>query len=140
MPIGNTHEWGQVFPVPGRRYFSVQEMHSALKALCLQPITSSNVSGSARNFRIPGARGTVGFISPLGENFCGNCNRLRLTADGRLRSCLVAPKEVSLRAALQKGEPLEKYFYQAIAGKPLQHDLLLSAPVAPQRGMSQIGG
>jgi GTP 3',8-cyclase len=140
MPIGNTHSWGQGFPVLGTRYFSVHEMHSALEALKLQPITPSTVNGTVRSFRIPGALGTVGFISPLGEHFCENCNRLRLTADGHLRSCLVAPKEVSLCEALQKGEPLEDYFYQAIAAKPLRHNLLVSTPVGSQRGMSQIGG
>ena len=140
MPIGNTQEWGQGFPAPDTRYFSLREMHSALEALELQPVAAPTANETARTFRIPGALGTVGFISPLGEHFCENCNRLRLTADGRLRSCLVVPAEVSLREALQRGEPLEKFFQQAVLNKPMQHDLIIAEPAGAQRGMSQIGG
>jgi cyclic pyranopterin phosphate synthase len=140
MPIGNTQEWGYGFPAPDTRYFSVQEMRSSLGAFNLEPIPAATPSGTARTYRIPGAPGTVGFISPLGEHFCENCNRLRLTADGRLRSCLVIPTEISLREAMLAGEPLEKYFFQAISSKPTQHNLLISAPAGSRRGMSQIGG
>jgi cyclic pyranopterin phosphate synthase len=140
MPIGNTQDWGYGFPAPDTRYFSVKEMRSSLGAFNLQPVPAATPSDTARTFWIPGALGSVGFISPLGEHFCENCNRLRLTADGRLRSCLVIPTEVSLRDALQKGESLEKYFFQAISNKPMQHNLLISAPASSQRGMSQIGG
>jgi len=140
MPIGNTQEWGQGFPAPDTRYFSLREMHSALEALELQPVAAPTANETARTFRIPGALGTVGFISPLGEHFCENCNRLRLTADGRLRSCLVVPAEVSLREALQRGESLEKFFHQAVLNKPMQHDLIIAEPAGAQRGMSQIGG
>ena len=140
MPIGNTQEWGYGFPAPDTRYFSVQEMRSSLGAFNLEPIPLANPNETARTFRIPGAPGTVGFISPLGEHFCENCNRLRLTADGRLRSCLVIPTEVSLHDAMLTGEPLEEYFLQAILKKPMQHNLLISTPAGSQRGMSQIGG
>jgi cyclic pyranopterin phosphate synthase len=91
-------------------------------------------------FYIPGALGTIGFISPLGEHFCQNCNRLRLTSDGKLRSCLVIPNEVSLRDALRNGEPLEEFFQRAIANKPEHHDMLVATLAGSQRGMSQIGG
>jgi cyclic pyranopterin phosphate synthase len=84
--------------------------------------------------------GTVGFISPLGEHFCGQCNRLRLTSDGRLRSCLVLPAEVSLREAVRSGKSLEEFFQQAIAHKPEYHDMLAAVPADSQRGMSQLGG
>ena len=140
MPIGNTQEWGYGFPAPDTRYFSVQEMRSSLEEFNMVPIPAATPSETARTFQIPGASGLVGFISPLGEHFCENCNRLRLTADGRLRSCLVIPTEVSLRDALQRGEALEKYFFQAISNKPMQHNLIVSAPAGSQRGMSQIGG
>jgi cyclic pyranopterin phosphate synthase len=140
MPIGNTQEWGQDFAASGTRYFSVQEMHSHLAALNMVPVPSPTGNDTARTFRIPGALGTVGFISPLGDHFCQNCNRLRLTSDGHLRSCLVIPAEVSLRSALRNGEPLEQLFLQAVANKPLQHDLLVSVPGGLQLGMSQIGG
>ncbi len=140
MPIGNAQDWGEGFPTPSERYFSVQEMRAQLATFNLRPSTSLQGNGPARTYKIPGALGTIGFISPLGEHFCESCNRLRLTSDGRLRSCLVIPNEVSLREAARTGEPLEKYFYQAVANKPERHDMLISMPAGSQRGMSQLGG
>ena len=140
MPIGNTQEWGQGFPTADTRYFSLQEMYSALEGLAMQPVPAPTANGTSRTFRIPGAPGSVGFISPLGEHFCESCNRLRLTADGRLRSCLVVPAEVSLREAIDRGEPLEKFFRQAVLNKPMQHNLIIAEPAGSQLGMSQIGG
>ena len=140
MPIGNAQDWGEGFPAPSERYVSVQEMRAQLETWNLKPETSPMGNGPARTFRIPGALGTIGFISPLGEHFCQNCNRLRLTSDGRLRSCLVIPNEVSLRDALRSGKPLEPFFEQAIAQKPEHHDMLVAVPAGSRRGMSQIGG
>ena len=140
MPIGNVDDWGEGFPAPDNRYVSVQEMRAQLSPFNLQPSTPPTGNGPARTFRIPGALGTVGFISPLGEHFCESCNRLRLTSDGKLRSCLVSPHEVSLRDALRSGQSLEKYFFQAIANKPQYHNMLAAVPADSQRGMSQIGG
>lgn len=140
MPIGNAQEWGEGFPAPSERYVSVQEMHKRLATFDLEPATGPNGNGPARTFRIPGALGTVGFISPLGEHFCENCNRLRLTSDGKLRSCLVIPNEVALREAVRAGKPLDPYFKQAILNKPQHHNMLAAMPADSQRGMSQIGG
>lgn len=140
MPIGNAQSWGADFPEPEDRYVSVQEMHKTLSVLQLVSETTPIGNGPARTFRIRGALGTVGFISPLGEHFCQNCNRLRLTSDGKLRPCLVIPNEVSMREALRTGRPLENYFAQAISHKPQQHDMQISVPAGSQRGMSQIGG
>jgi GTP 3',8-cyclase len=140
MPIGNAQDWGEGFPAPSERYFSVQEMRSALSNFDLRASTSAKGNGPARTYRIPGALGTIGFISPLGEHFCQNCNRLRLTSDGKLRSCLVISNEVSLRNAVRSGQPVEKYFLQAIADKPEHHNMLAAVPAGSQRGMSQIGG
>jgi cyclic pyranopterin phosphate synthase len=78
MPVGNAQNWGEGFPALDDRYLSVQEMQSQLSIFDLQPIATPIGNGPARTFRIPGALGTVGFISPLGEHFCQNCNRLRL--------------------------------------------------------------
>ncbi len=140
MPIGNVQDWGTGFPAPDKRYVSVHEMHDGLSALGLEPVTGPAGNGPARTFRIPGALGTVGFISPLGEHFCENCNRLRLTSDGKLRACLAMPGEVSLRDALRAGAPLGEFFRQAIHGKPAGHDMQAAISAASQRGMSQIGG
>lgn len=140
MPIGNAQEWGDGFPAPSERYISVQEMRAQLSALNLQPETSPVGNGPARTYRIPNAMGTIGFISPLGEHFCENCNRLRLTSDGKLRSCLVIPNEVSLRDAVRNEQSLESYFYRAVANKPQHHNMLITVPAETNRGMSQIGG
>lgn len=140
MPIGNAQDWGEGFPAPQDRYVSVQEMHGRLSNFEMQPEEGPAGNGPARTFRIPDALGTVGFISPLGEHFCENCNRLRLTSDGKLRSCLVLPNEVSLRDALRAGEPLDHFFEKAILKKPHHHNMLAAVPADAQRGMSQIGG
>jgi cyclic pyranopterin phosphate synthase len=140
MPIGNVQDWGDGFPAPADRYVSVQEMHSWLSGFELQPVNTFHGNGPARTFRIPGSRGTIGFISPLGEHFCEACNRLRLTSDGKLRSCLVSPHEISLREAVRNGKPLDEYFIQAVQDKPQHHYMLATTPADAQRGMSQIGG
>lgn len=140
MPIGNAQAWGEGFPAPQDRYVAVQEMQSTLSAFDLQPAPAPPGNGPARTFHISGALGTLGFISPLGEHFCQNCNRLRLTSDGKLRSCLVHPAEVSLRDAVRTGQSLDNFFQQAIAFKPEHHDMLAAVPAGSQRGMSQIGG
>lgn len=140
MPIGNAQGWGEGFPAPDERYVSVQEMHERLVDMDLQSVSAPRGNGPARTFQIPGALGTVGFISPLGEHFCESCNRLRLTSDGKLRSCLVSRSEVSLRDAVRKGESLDHYFQQAILNKPQHHNMLSATPADTQRGMSQIGG
>jgi len=140
MPIGNMQDWGVEFPSPGERYYSVQDMHIDLSIYDLQPLASQPGSGPARLFQIPGAQGIIGFISPLGEHFCEQCNRLRLTSDGKLRSCLTNTTEISLGQALRNGESLESFFLQAIAQKPKHHHMLVDIPPGSQRGMSQIGG
>lgn len=140
MPIGNGQGWGEGFPTQPERYMSVQDMRSRLEALGIVPTKVDSDSGPARTFCIPGASGTIGFISPLGEHFCQNCNRLRLTADGKLRACLVMPGEISLREALCNGQHLDKLILQAISQKPKQHNLTATIPAQSERGMSQIGG
>lgn len=140
MPIGNAQDWGAGLPAADNRYMSVQEMRANLSILDLQSEKPLTGNGPARTYRIPGALGTVGFISPLGEHFCQSCNRLRLTSDGKLRSCLVIPNEVSLRDALRKGRALENYFFQAVADKPEHHNMLAARSADSKRGMSQIGG
>lgn len=140
MPIGNNQDWGEGFPAPQDRYVSVQEMRSRLEVFGMIPANMDSDSGPARTFYVPGAPGTIGFISPLGEHFCHECNRLRLTADGKLRSCLVMPGEISLREALYNGQPLDKLILQAVAQKPEQHNLTATIPAQSELSMSQIGG
>ena len=139
MPVGNAQNWGDGFPAVDERYVSVQEMRTRLATFDLQPSTSPKGNGPARTYRIPGALGTVGFISPLGEHFCETCNRIRLTADGFLRACLLLDGEVNLRAALRAGEPLLPLIQKAVDAKPEGHELLLQH-YPESRRMAQIGG
>jgi cyclic pyranopterin phosphate synthase len=99
-------------------------------------------NGPARSYQLPGALGTVGFISQITNDMCVNCNRLRLTADGQLRPCLMADGEVDLRTALRNGaadEDIADLFRLTVLHKPKEHRLEDGiAPVG--RNMSQLGG
>ena len=94
--------------------------------------------GPASYYQFPGALGTVGFISPLSRHFCGQCNRLRITADGKLRPCLFSDREIDVREALRDGgeEAVYECFLQALDLKPDEHH----DKVGTERKMSQIGG
>lgn len=139
MPVGNQQEWGAGLPSGAERYVSVQQMRAQLTHLNLEPAEAPTGNGPARTFRIPGAPGTVGFISPLGEHFCENCNRLRLTADGCMRACLLMDKEISVREALNTGGDLSARLQQAVDQKPKGHELALNNYPETRR-MAQIGG
>jgi cyclic pyranopterin phosphate synthase len=94
--------------------------------------------GPARYYRLAGARGTIGVISPLSAHFCGECNRLRLTADGMLRACLFSDEEIDARTPLRAGTDAEvrDVIRQALASKPESHN----SRIGTIRRMSQIGG
>ncbi|HEX6315969.1 MAG TPA: GTP 3',8-cyclase MoaA [Gemmatimonadaceae bacterium] len=96
-------------------------------------------NGPARYYRLSDAIGTVGVITPMTHTYCGSCNRVRLTADGRLRTCLYGDHEVNLRDPLRNGNPLEPLFRQALASKPKEH-ALLQMQVGGLRALSQVGG
>lgn len=94
--------------------------------------------GPATYFQFPGAKGTVGFISPLSRHFCKECNRLRVTADGKIRPCLFSDVEHDVLQALRTGtdQQVRDVLQAALASKPDDHH----DRVGTQRGMSQIGG
>ncbi len=107
----------------------------------LEPVVA-DAADPARLWKIPGAAGTIGFISPVSEPFCASCNRVRLTADGKLRLCLLRPDEADLRDLLRAGaddETLERAIRAAVWRKPWGHGLAEGERVTV-RGMSQIGG
>lgn len=129
---------------PTASYFvSVSDMRKRLKQLGeLEPCLPSVGNGPAKYFRFPNARGTVGFITPVSEHFCFHCNRLRLTADGRLRPCLLADDEVDLKQPLRSGissAGLKQLIEAAVANKPLRHHLT-EGYVPKNRPFSQVGG
>lgn len=96
-------------------------------------------NGPAKYHRLAGAKGTVGVITPMTHTYCGDCNRVRLTADGRLRTCLYGDHEVNLREPLRAGLGLEPLFVQALAEKPKEHNLL-QLKVGGLKALSQVGG
>ncbi len=96
-------------------------------------------NGPAAYYSWPGALGTIGVITPMTHTYCASCNKVRLTADGRLRTCLFGDHEVDLRAPLRAGTPLEPLFRDALANKPKEHELL-QMRVGGLRALSQVGG
>jgi len=110
----------------------------------LEPCPSITGNGPARYYRLSGARGTIGFISPLTEtSFCSRCNRMRLTPDGKLRPCLLGEDEIDLRTPLRSGastEELKRFILKAVASKPERHHLERGNVRVVKRKMSQIGG
>jgi cyclic pyranopterin phosphate synthase len=107
----------------------------------LTPV-AADAADPARLWRIPGALGTIGFISPVSEPFCASCNRVRLTADGKLRLCLLRNDEADLRDLMRSGssdDRLRAQIQKGIWRKPWGH-LLSEGQRNTVRGMSQIGG
>ncbi|HEU4974779.1 MAG TPA: GTP 3',8-cyclase MoaA [Baekduia sp.] len=98
---------------------------------------------TARVYRFADGRGRIGFINPVSEPFCGDCNRIRLTADGRLRTCLFSLHETDLRGPLRAGatdDDLEAIIREAVWAKELKHHVNEPGFVQPARTMSAIGG
>ena len=100
-------------------------------------------SATARIYRFADGRGRIGFINPVSEPFCGDCDRIRLTADGRLRTCLFSLNETDLRSPLRAGaddSELDRIVREAVWRKELKHRVNEPGFVQPTRTMSQIGG
>lgn len=140
MPIQNQQSWGEGLPDPATAHVSVTEMMTRLSSLGLEPVDSEVGLGPAQEFRLRGGLGRVGFISPLSDHsFCQRCNRMRLTADGSLRPCLMSDEEVALRDVLRAGKDILPLYQEAITGKPKGHHL--AEHLTPSgRCMTQIGG
>ena len=99
----------------------------------------ARANGPAAYYGLPGAQGTIGVITPMTHTYCATCNRVRLTADGRLRTCLFGDHEVDLRTPLRSRLPLEPFVRRALAEKPLEH-ALLTRRVGGLRALSEVGG
>jgi cyclic pyranopterin phosphate synthase len=138
MPLGGPAE------IAFNHYVSTRETKDRIEADLgpLFPLRDGEIVGEARLYRLAGARGTVGFISPVSDPYCDSCNRMRLTADGRIRLCLLSEKELNLRDTLRGGgshRDLVALFQRAISAKPVGHQL--REGIHPEnRAMSQIGG
>jgi GTP 3',8-cyclase len=119
------------------------ELHGMIDALePLEPL-EREPSATARVYRFADGQGRVGFINPVSEPFCADCNRIRLTADGRLRTCLFSLNETDLRGPLRDGaddDELERIIREAVWRKELKHHIGEPGFVQPHRTMSAIGG
>jgi cyclic pyranopterin phosphate synthase len=127
-------------------FFSSLEARAILDSLGeLIPIENNCGVSAAKVFRIKGFHGTIGFISPVSENFCSSCNKLRLTSDGCLRSCLHSSKSIDLKAAMKNGasdNDLAGLIREAVDSKPASHNLGTAPAGIPSEhfSMCQIGG
>ena len=126
MPMGPCADWDKRCFLPGdvvlQRIGALQQIESC---------------GVARRFRLPGANGTVGLISPVSHDFCAQCCRIRVTADGKLKGCLHSREEINLRGL--HGAELEDAIRRGITQKPQRHHLTERRSDTP-RNMNQIGG
>jgi GTP 3',8-cyclase len=125
------------------KLFSVKDMKLRIDPLGkMEPFKMSTGNGPAKYYKLLGASGTIGFITPVTEHFCLECNRLRLTADGKLRLCLLQEDEIDLREPLRSGasiEELKTLIKDAIAKKPKGHTLGEEGR-HKGRPFSQVGG
>ena len=134
MPIGKEQN--------GERFMPVSEITERIESLGSLEPDKLDGNGPARYFRLPRAKGTIGFISPVSEHFCFKCNRLRLTAEGNLRPCLLSDEEIDLRGPIRQGasvDEIKSLLKQATEAKPEGHKLQ-GGTTARNRTMCQIGG
>ena len=138
MPFGQSKDF------QSSQMVSAAEMHAYIEPIIgqLEPVNDGGLDGEARVFRLPGAKGDIGFISSVSTPFCHSCSRARLTADGRLRLCLLREGEVDLLTPLRNGASLSELRQLVIDGlwvKPWGHGLA-EGIIPLNREMSAIGG
>ncbi|MCK9419504.1 MAG: GTP 3',8-cyclase MoaA [Nitrospirae bacterium] len=138
MPIGNRERWKP------DAYLSKEEIRERVTSVGKLVKLPFKGGGPSRNYRIEDAQGMIGFISPISDCFCGSCNRLRLTAIGRLRPCLFSEISVDIKTSLRNGasdDELENLYRGAVLSKPARHTLQEGSSLHPALSpMSQIGG
>lgn len=139
MPIGAKDVWKQ------KSFISTVELKERIAKIGeLEPVNPSRRTGPAVNYRLPHARGVIGFISPISEHFCASCNRLRLTSDGKIRPCLFSDSHIDFKTPMREGcddAEIERLFDRALGIKPDGHNLN-AGNIAEKydRTMSTIGG
>lgn len=138
MPIGGSSVWNR------EKYIGSKDIMALLAPLGeLTPVEARRMDGPARVYRLPGAKGSVGFISPISHHFCDRCNRLRLTSEGKLRSCLLSDKETDVKGRLRSGagdEEIRQIIVETILNKPKGHEMNESGSGNCHGRMSRIGG
>ncbi|HEU4336432.1 MAG TPA: GTP 3',8-cyclase MoaA [Nocardioides sp.] len=138
MPLDAQHDWSRAAMV------TADEIHEALAAeFTLTPHGAPRGSAQAELFDVDGGPATVGIIASVTRPFCGDCDRVRLTADGQVRNCLFAREESDLRTALRSGagdEEIAERWVIAMHGKRAGHGIDDETFLQPDRPMSAIGG
>lgn len=132
MPIGEASTWS------AGHFISNETVLKRIPAL--MPLADQDARSPARYYQLPGAQGKIGLINPISSHFCASCNRLRLTADGRLKPCLNTDTEISLKPSLRGDESLRSRLLEAARLKPESHDILTADYKPVARNMHQIGG
>jgi cyclic pyranopterin phosphate synthase len=138
MPLDSGHAWHRELVVPGREILQRLQARYPLHAL-----PAHHAAETAQRWALPGGRAEIGIIAPVSEPFCGHCNRLRLTADGKIRTCLFSMAEHDLRGLLRGGasdQKLREYLCQVVWQKEARHHIGEAEFVQPARTMSCIGG
>jgi cyclic pyranopterin phosphate synthase len=138
MPIGDLLFWKK------DRLMTSQEIRQRIEQkYVLEETTRIEGSGPASYYKIDGGTGSVGFISPMSNHFCARCNRIRMTAEGKLRACLYEQGETDLKSALKRSsddEELRQLFIAALNTKPTKHHMQSGWGEDNRRKMYQIGG
>lgn len=138
MPLDSARAWLKELVVPGREILKRIQSRFGLQELSLE-----NPSSTARRWAFADGRGEIGIIAPVSEPFCGHCNRLRLTADGKIRTCLFSVTEHDLRSLLRTGasdEEISEWLRGVVWQKEARHHIGEKDFVPPNRSMSCIGG
>jgi cyclic pyranopterin phosphate synthase len=137
MPLDGDRAWKPDDVLSGA------EIRAAIDAVYPLEPEPREPSATARTYRFADGKGRIGFINPVSEPFCGDCNRIRLTADGRLRTCLFSLNETDLREPLRAGADdaeIEQLIRNAVWRKELKHHVGEPGFIQPARTMSAIGG
>ncbi len=137
MPLDADQAWTPDSVLTG------DEVRAAIHAVYPLEAEPREPSATARVYRFADGQGRIGFINPVSDPFCGDCNRIRLTADGKLRTCLFSLHETDLRAPLRDGasdDEVETIIRDAVWRKELKHRVNEPGFVQPARSMSAIGG
>ena len=140
MPIGNGNGWHQEKYLSGLKIRTIIEEHHMLEPVLRN---QEGMRGPAELYRLPGAQGMIGFINPISSHFCTTCNRLRLTADGKLRPCLFADQEIDILQPLRSAgtdEELKLLLHEALSSKPKGHTVMEPTFRKCTRDMVAIGG
>lgn len=138
MPLDSGRAWQKELVVPAKEI--LQKLQTRFS---LQPIKSENKSETAKRWAFSDGRGEIGIIAPVSEPFCGHCNRIRLMADGKIRTCLFGNAEHDFRALLRNGsedESIRNELQEVVWQKEDRHHIGEPDFVPPQRTMSCIGG